>query len=272
MAASSEKMDQAEAVSAVFGRRARDLVESGQIRCHLSVCSRPPGHPDLRTAEAPGPSGSRASSCVGGEASRVGARRWTRRSRHGCACGCGRWEQRLPGYDRRASWVRPPSCWLSPPRRRSATPGGRSVTVLRWAFLVLWLSLAVMATGTLVWLWNSKERSETLERSFQPLYDLWRIRARTVGAASLTMLWSSVLTTPLEVVSLLRGGAVAQGGFSQLADDLSLLGVYGFFLFGILALTTNLWGRPRWIIPPYLRPVRRRDGLAAPRGPGGSAE
>lgn len=146
------------------------------------------------------------------------------------------------------------------------------MTVLRWAFLVLWLLLAVMGTGTLVWLWNSKERSESLERSFQPLYDLWRIRARTVGAASMTMLWSSVLTTPQEVVSLLHGGGAAQGGFSELADDLSLLGVYGFFLFGLLTLTVGLWGRPRWIIPPYLRPVRERDRLSASREPGESAD
>lgn len=143
--------------------------------------------------------------------------------------------------------------------------------VLRWIAVVLWLLLALSSTCSVVWIWNSKERSESMEQSFQPLYDLWRLRARAVGAASLGLLASSLLI-PQEVVSLLHGGAAAQGGFSEIADDLSRVGLYGSFVFGFLALTANFWGRPRWIVPPYLRPVRKRDRLTAPRGPGESAD
>lgn len=146
------------------------------------------------------------------------------------------------------------------------------MTALRWSFVVLWILLAAAGTSTLVWLWNSKERTERLERSFLPLYDLWRLRARAVGAACATWLWSAVFGVPGVVVSLLHGGAATQGGFSDLADELSRLSVYGFFFFGVLAFTANFWGRPRWIIPPYLRSVRKRDRLSASREPGESAE
>ncbi|MCL3862106.1 poly-gamma-glutamate hydrolase family protein [Actinotalea sp. K2] len=137
---------------------------------------------------------------------------------------------------------------------------------LRWAILVLWFLLPAVATCTLVWTWNSKERSEYVERSFQPLYDLWRLRARAVGAASLGLL-SSILAIPQEVASLLHGGAAAEGGYSEIADRLADVGFSGFFFFALLTLTANFWGRPRWVIPPYLRPVRKRDRVTAPREP-----
>jgi hypothetical protein len=138
--------------------------------------------------------------------------------------------------------------------------------VLRWLMLVIWPLVAVLGFMSTVWIWNSEARSEWMEKFFQPVYGLWRLRARSLGAASLAML-STLLVVPLEAQSLLHGGDPWQGGFSETADRAADVGFAGFFLFGLLWVTTNMWGRPRWIVPPYLRPVRapnRGEGALGP--------
>ncbi|MCL3862104.1 hypothetical protein [Actinotalea sp. K2] len=128
----------------------------------------------------------------------------------------------------------------------------------RWLVLIIWPSFSVLSAVAVMRIWNSEEGSETTERNFQPVYDLWRLRARALGAGSMTLV-VSLLVVPKEVVSLIHGGAPWEGGYSETVDNMSLAGVVGFLLFGLLWVTANFWGRPRWIIPPYLRPDRKRD-------------
>jgi len=117
---------------------------------------------------------------------------------------------------------------------------------------LVWLVLTVTANVFLVSIWRSPERATIFAERMQPAERAWGMRARSVAAG---VLGADFLTLmfPLGAFTLLDGRGRWGAAWETVFMLLTTFSFFAMVICLVFIVTTARWGRPRWVVPPYLR-------------------